>query len=234
MDGDSRPLESGDSLPRGPFRRTRGLECGLTDEQLRSSRFVHIRRDCYVPLEVVDDPEVDVRAALAVMPAGVALYGRSAAQWYGLPVSSPDEVHLIAPAAMAVPRRRPGIVTHEGLGEHQVQVKRGVLVTSPVRTWLDLSLELSSSDLVVAGDAMVTAGLVTPDELVAAADGARRRRHVVSARTAARCVRSGAVSPQETRLRLILVEGGLDEPVVNPDVGDDVGGWIGRPDLAYE
>jgi hypothetical protein len=36
-----------------------------------------------------------------------------------------------------------------------------------------------------------------------------------------------------TRLRLIVVRGGLPEPTVNPEVRDAAGEWLGQPDLAH-
>ena len=46
-------------------------------------------------------------------------------------------------------------------------------------------------------------------------------------------VRSGTDSPQETRLRLDLVDAGLPEPVVNPVIHDAAGEQIAIGDLAY-
>jgi hypothetical protein len=46
-------------------------------------------------------------------------------------------------------------------------------------------------------------------------------------------LRPGVDSPQETRLRLIIVRAGLPEPDVNVPVFDAAGEWIGSPDLGY-
>ncbi len=202
--------------------------------QLRRRGYVRLHRKVYADRALTVDTDGAVRAWLAALPADAALYGATAAAWYGLPVEPPADVQVIVPPG-TVPRRRPGLEPHEGLGPDDATVHRGVRVTTPERTWLDLSLTLGDADLVAVGDAMVGRGLTTSRRLIEAADAARRRRGVMRARWLARQVRDRVDSPQETRLRLVLTNhGGLPQPAVNPDVGDDHGEWIGRPDLAYE
>ena len=54
------------------------------------------------------------------------------------------------------------------------------------------------------------------------------------ARRAASLARTGVDSPQETRLRLLLVLAGLPEPRVNLIIRSSDGSWRRRCDLAYE
>lgn len=227
-----RPASPAD-LRAEPFRRARAIGVGVTADQLRGPSFVHLRRDLYVHVDADVNDDLEARAWMTLMPDRAAMYGATAAWWLGLPVPRPREFHVIVPAGGAVPRRRPGLATHEGLGEHDVQVVRGLRVTTAERTWLDLSLVLSPIELVVVGDAMVRAAMTVPARLIAAADSARGRRAIVQTRKQARMVRDRVDSPPETRLRLAMIAGGLPCPAVNPDVYDEAGGWIGRPDLAY-
>jgi hypothetical protein len=60
--------------------------------------------------------------------------------------------------------------------------------------------------------------------------GMRGRRNAVDA---LRDIRAGTDSPRETRTRLIIVRGGLPEPVIGHRVHDDDGFFVGTPDLAY-
>ncbi|TDD71691.1 hypothetical protein E1262_06055 [Jiangella aurantiaca] len=205
---------------------------GVTKDRLCGPGYVRLHRGVYAERELDVDGDRRVRAWLLALPADAALYGATAAAWFGLPVAPPADVQVIVPPG-TVPRRRPGLEPHEGLGLDDVTVHRGLRVTTPERTWLDLSLTLGDVELVVVGDAMVRRGLTTCDRLVESADVARRRRGIVRARSLARLVRDRVDSPQETRLRLVLVAGNLPEPAVNPDLSDERGGWIGRPDLAY-
>lgn len=219
--------------PATAMRRSDAINRGITRDQLRGPRYLHLRRDLYLVSDTPRDDVVDAHAWMTLLPDAAALYGSTAARWYELPVPPDPDFHVIVPAGGAVPRRRPGLVPHEGLRTGQAWRFGGLKVTTPERTWLDLSLILGPVALVVAGDAMVAAGLTFPSRLVQYADATRGRRGIVRARQLARSVRERVDSPQETRLRLAIVAGDLPCPEVNPDVFDDAGGWIGRPDLAY-
>lgn len=111
-------------------------------------------------------------------------------------------------------------------------MRDGLPVTLPGRTFTDLAHHLDMIALVTVGDALVRRTGVTPAELIERAAtftgrGARR------ARSAAGLVRPRVDSPMETRLRLLLVQAGLPEPLINTDVMFADGGWLGRPDLQY-
>ncbi|MEW1955188.1 hypothetical protein [Terrabacter sp. NPDC080008] len=82
---------------------------------------------------------------------------------------------------------------------------------------MDLSDELGLVDLVVLGDSFVPAELVTPGQLVAAAEAYRGKARRL-ARRAAALVRAEVDSPMETRLRMLMVLAGLPEPVDNHKV----------------
>lgn len=84
-------------------------------------------------------------------------------------------------------------------------------------------------DLVVAGDWLIRQGRATLPE-VSAALAAAQGRDCRVARRAGALVRDGSESPQESRLRLLMVLAGLPEPETNVDLGDE---WffIARVDL---
>ncbi len=105
----------------------------------------------------------------------------------------------------------------------------------PEVAWLHLAGILSRDDLIVAGDDLVRRKrpLSTPDRLLTAVALAGRRRFVTEARLALEQVRPGTDSPMETRLRLIILRGGLPEPVIGHAVHNRAGEFIGTPDLAY-
>jgi hypothetical protein len=80
---------------------------------------------------------------------------------------------------------------------------------------------------------MIKAGHTSTDRLIdAAAQWSGRGCRV--ARRAASLARKGVDSPQETRLRLLLVLAGLPEPRVNLIIRSRDGSWRRRYDLAYE
>lgn len=192
-----------------------------------------MHRGVYTAGDLQLDEEDAARAWMLALPGHAAMYGQTAAAWYGVPAPEAQCFQIIVPPG-TVPRRRAGLEPHEGLHEAEATVHRDLRVTTPERTWLDLSLTLNDVDLVAAGDAMARLGLTSAERLAEAAEAARGRRRVVRARHLARMVRDRVDSPQETWLRMTLIKAGLPEPKVNPDVSDEAGGWIGRPDLAYE
>jgi hypothetical protein len=87
--------------------------------------------------------------------------------------------------------------------------------------------------LVVVADGLIKAGQTSPERLIAAAAHWSSRGCRV-ARRAASLARQGVDSPQETRLRLLLVLAGLPEPRVNLIIRGQDGSWRRRYDLAYE
>ncbi len=211
------PRASGDGGRMPPLRRSRGSTPApaptplrgsaftlgtarahdVTLERLRRRPYVRVHRCVYAELGLPLDGQQAVRAWLLALPAEAALYGPTAAAWYGLPVDAPADVQIIVPPG-TVPRRRPGLEPHEGLGPDDATMHRGMRVTAPERTWVDLALTLGDVDLLVVGDAMVQRGLTTPARLVEVVGAIRGRRGIVRARTLARLVRDRVDSPQET------------------------------------
>lgn len=119
----------------------------------------------------------------------------------------------------------------------------GMRVMDMPSTWAMLGATLDERDLVVAADHLIriprNPGNFTPPdrgpystraELAAAI---RRRRGAEVLRSALGRARTGAASPRESLLRLILVDDGLPEPVLDHDVYDEHGRFLGCLDLAY-
>ncbi|XVX18948.1 hypothetical protein ACQP1U_11420 [Actinomycetota bacterium] len=101
---------------------------------------------------------------------------------------------------------------------------KGLPVTTPEQTFADLARDLPLVDLVVVGDCLVKHQVTTPERLVAGMAKIRGERGRL-ARRAAAYVRSGVDSARETKVRMLVVLGGLPEPEVNivlerdPDTG---------------
>ena len=114
-------------------------------------------------------------------------------------------------------------------------VVRGLPVIEPLAAWLQMAASLSVDELVVAGDALVRrkrplSTLTAIEELVGSSS---RARGIRAARAAMRDIRSGTDSPPESEVRLVLLRGGLPEPLVRHTVYDHDGYFVGTPDLAY-
>jgi len=100
---------------------------------------------------------------------------------------------------------------------------------APVPALVAARTELGLLDLVAAGDWLVRAKRATLAEVRDGLAGATAR-HCRRARRAGSLVRARVESPQESRLRLVMVLAGLPEPACNVELGDE---WffIGRVDL---
>jgi hypothetical protein len=109
----------------------------------------------------------------------------------------------------------------------------GTPVTTPSRTAFDLARRLPLIEAVVCVDAMLAARLVTVDDLRRSARPRTGWTGLPRLRKVLLLCDAGAESPQETRLRLILVAGGLPVPVTQYEVRTTSGLFVARLDMAY-
>ncbi|WP_385907858.1 DUF559 domain-containing protein [Terrabacter sp. GCM10028922] len=210
-----------------PFRRCQRPP-GVTDWHLRTPAFRRLFHDVYVDRAQTLTPLLMARAALLVAP-GATVSHHSAARLWGGVVPDDGFVHL------ACPNRRPqvdGIKAHRASASGRTTTWRGLVVTTPVQTFLDLAPHLGLVDLVVLGDSLVKRKRLTPGHLVVAAT-AHRGAGARLARRAAGLVRDEVDSAMESRLRLLLVLAGLPEPVVNHRIHWADGQVRYRFDLSY-
>jgi very-short-patch-repair endonuclease len=214
-----------------PFSRAEAQSAGISARQLRSGRYQRLFYNLYVSAQVIVTPAVRAKAILTVCPPGSQVSHFTAAELWGAIVPSQPLTHLSCPQPGLRSERR-GVGCHR-LSRHAGVVKfRGIRVSSPEQTFLDLACVLSLVDLVVLGDSLVRAKRTTVERLVDAvkAWGGWGSR---PAQRAVRFVRKGVDSPMESRLRMLIVLAGLPEPQVNRIVRDGAGNWEKRFDLCY-
>jgi very-short-patch-repair endonuclease len=167
-----------------------------------------------------------------LIPGSVAMARSAAVLWDVGLVDATDDVEVtLAPGsrAGAVPGVR---VTRRALSTEETTARRGVPVTTPIRTALDLGRIQPLEDAVIALDRFLAPGLVFPEELrttAALATGRDCRR----IRRAAALADGLAESPQETRLRLLLHRSPLPDPVAQFRVLDEAGRRVARVDFAW-
>lgn len=111
---------------------------------------------------------------------------------------------------------------------------RGLPATSPARTVGELCARLPIVEAVVIADAALHARIVRVANLIEWAKTNTGRRGVKNVRRVLEHVEPATESPMETRLRMILVLGGLPRPAAQVPVRNRWGGFVGRPDLYYE
>ncbi len=168
------------------------------------------------------------------LPAGAAFSHTTAAVLWGLPLPLGQQaertVHVTTPTGTRARRGRLIIGHQRELAADQVRQRRGLPLTSPSRTFCDLSEILDLDDLVAVGDR------VAHDHGAAAieAELARRPRNRQSRvlREAVALIDDRAESPKETELRLLLVRAGFGPFAANFVVRDASGRFIARVDLA--
>lgn len=219
----------------GPFVGSVAVGRGLvTRAQLRSDRYVSPFRDVFV---TASDRPLDLatlsRAAFLLLGESGALAGYSAAELLGAacaPRGAPAEV--VSPGTGI--RARAGLVVHrDAVPRPEVWQAQGCRVTSPVRTAWDLARRLDLVDAVVAVDALCRRGRFPPGELLAWRAARPRTRGAGRLPAVAALADPRAESPPESRLRLLLVLGGLPAPEVQFRVRDAGGVVVARADLAY-
>ena len=137
---------------------------------------------------------------------------------------------VFAPATAPVGRGIRGHVLQ--LEPQNVSVLHGLRVVSPAQLWCELGAILPLSDLVAAGDFLVhhRDPLVSVDELDAAVEAMHGRRGVVILREAKPLLNNRAESPQESKLRVILMGALIAGLVANYPIRTS-GGYVYRGDL---
>jgi hypothetical protein len=176
-----------------------------------------------------------LQALTLILPDDAVFSHVTAAQLLKLPLPlgcDDRSIHVMTPPGSAQVTRR-GVVGHRGAPAGVLTVK-GLRVSDPPSTWLDLAAGWQVEDLVAAGDAVLGRyddGLATVTQAVAAATGRRGAR---AARQSLALLRTGSRSPMESRARLVMLRGGLPEPELNVDVHDPhTGEWLAQPDFVW-
>lgn len=214
-----------------PFLGSLAMARGaVTRNQLRR----HCRRlfhDVYIKKTAPDTASTRLKAALLWAGPQAALCGTSAAAVYGTKWLDP----AAAVELIRYDRRSPaGIVVRSyTLEPGDVRAFRGLQVTTPLRTAFDIGRTRSRERAVPILDALTGATGLTPADVSAFAaarpgvPGVRRLRRTLE------LVDAGAESPQETRVRLLLVAAGLPRPETQIKFFDEYGEAYIRVDMGW-
>lgn len=215
---------------------------GVSPGELRGELWTPLLRGAHGFLTTdPGDPMTRILAVTEVMPTQAVLGGWAALHWLGVNAmdgrTGPGGRSLqpvtvcIGPTGRIRPRL--GLdVDRSTLLPLDIACHRGVLVTGPERSCLDLSRRFGIEEGLVAADAAVRAGLTTRERLAEALCRLTGMRGVPSARVVASLVDGRAESAPESRLRYVwVVEAGLPRPMVNPVLLDPSGNFVARTDL---
>jgi very-short-patch-repair endonuclease len=227
-----------DDLQVRAFSAREGLDAGLGRRRMRGNdldkpfRGVYVRGD--LPLTYVARCEALLRRA----PANSFVCIWSAARVMSIPLPSRIERSAIVDIGAFAPTSPPegrGILGHcLELDETDIQLWNGIRMTSPEETWCSLANRLSVPELVAAGDHLIhyESPLATRESLGARVEKWAGKRGVRKLRYALDLLSERSESPQESKLRVIMIESGLRGLEVNFPIRTS-GGYNYRADLAF-
>ena len=221
----------GESI-RGAFVGSEAIASRRLSPWALRTRFVAVHRDVYVPRETRLDAMARGTAAWLWSGRRGVLAGRSAAAFHGAKWIDDD-----APAQILSDNRRPpdGIETwSDRFEDDEVKAIRGLSVTTPARTALDIACRCPLDAAVASIDALARATKLKMADVELLAERYRGRRGIRAALEVLTLVDPGAESPQETRVRLLLVRSGLPTPATQIPVYDDYGQLVAVIDMGWE
>jgi hypothetical protein len=233
-----RPLRDIAAAQHGAFTTAQAMSCYTRGELralLHSGRWAGVFTGTY--RVNTGDPSARLRLSAAGLSIGheVPACLHTAAELHGFGVLD-DVVTHVAVAPDEPCARRADLWPHQLslTSGDVVRLKCGALVTTAVRTAIDLARNLPRIDVLPVLDAALAAGACTPASLALELDRHAGLRGVRQARELVPLADPAPESPQESRLRLRCYDAGLPPPTLQFPVLDSSGRprrWL---DLAWE
>jgi very-short-patch-repair endonuclease len=195
-------------------------------------------RGVYVDGELPLTYVVRCEALLRRAPASSFLCIWSAARVMSIPLPSRIERSAVVDIGAFSPTSPPegrGVRGHSlELDETDIWRWNGIRVTAPEETWCSLANRLSIPELVAAGDYLIhhETPIATRESLGARVTKWAGKRGVRKLRYALELLSERSESPQESKLRVIVIEAGLYGLEVNFPIRTS-GGYNYRADLAF-
>lgn len=228
--------------PYAPFTAADAAEHGISRRRLRTllgqRKIRRVLHGVYQCTDVVDSIESRVLAASLVLPSHAVICDRTAAWIHGVDTLWTRELEVLPPLDLVVPRsfaprERSGLRNGErDFADHDIMMINGLLVTTPLRTAMDLGCKLPRRDALAAVDAFMRVHGLTHTDFIAELARFRGRRGVVQLRVVVTAASPLAESPGESWTRMCLLDAGLPPPVLQYSIR--VGGYeLYRLDLAY-
>lgn len=214
------------ALTSGLFTLAEARAAGISRAQLQGKAWRRVGRNLFAWSGLASNPLHELRALSKRLPANAVFSGSTAAWLHGLdvPVGAPFEV--IVPPDAGVSGRAGVRLRRTRLSVEEIVQRRGLSATSIARTLFDLARSWSLTEAVVIIDSALHAGLVAKAELQDAPYGKKFRQIVTLSEPRTE-------SQMESRLRMLLILGGLPRPQVQVDLHDVSGFHIARADLYY-
>ena len=219
-------------LKAKPFTLQEARRAGLTLSSLRGRAWQSLGSELYRWSGLPEDPWQVLRAWQSVLPADAVFVGGTAAWILGLDLIAQGPVEVAVPPQSSL-RSRAGLTVRRCQIPPSETVKiRALRTTTLHRTLVDLCLlwpaveVLAAIDMALSSHATDDAALDRYIEMSEGRAGVRRLRSLAK-------LAAPAESPMETRLRWLLIQGGLPRPEVQTDLYDGEDRLIARADLYY-
>lgn len=220
------PIPVPSQLRSAPFTLSEAKDAGLTQRHLWGRVSIEpVSKGIYRPSTWDFDLEAAARSLSSASP-GAWISHVTAARLHGFPLppwlSDAHELHLSKRRNLPATRRK-GVTGHTVVvAEGEVEMVRGLWISTRSRTWLDLARTLPLKELICVGDHLIRVpraefeqrdtAYATTDSLRAMVDRHKNLQGVVRARDALELMRVGADSAPESLLRLAMLDAGLPEP----------------------
>jgi len=214
-----------------PFLGRQAVRDGLLTNYALSRQYRAVYRNVYVPNDAVMTATDRARAAWLWAGGEATLGGLSAAALLGAKWLDGDR-----PAELVRPDRHcpPDMVSHSWeLSAGEVCFVRGMRVTTAARTAFDVGRTRALTEAIPILDALMNATKLKPADVIAIADAWPGTRGVRLLRTTMDLVDGGAESPQESRLRVMIVDAGLPSPETQIEFRDRFGRVRVRVDIGW-
>jgi hypothetical protein len=211
-------------IPRAAFTTAQAERWGISRRQLvadvASGSLRRVLRGVYVPADLPDTVALRASCAALVVAPGSVVRDRTAAWLHGVDVLTHAEHEILPPVETCVARFRAPTDRFgvdggtRDLSPDDVMTVHGLLVTTPLRTALDLGCHLRRRDALASLDQFMRLHGLTHQEMRRTAVRYFRRRGVVQLRQLIPLADGRAESPRESWTRLEIIDAGLPAPVL--------------------
>jgi hypothetical protein len=222
------------ALVGNAFTAEQAASFGVTVGQLRGPAYRRVLRRAYTTVDTPDSAELCAMAVRAVLPPRAIVWKTAAAWLWGADIRRAGDLDLdVSFPESSRLRPQPGLrVALLTVDEEDVCTTQGIRVTTPTRTAFDCLRYARRPDGVIVADHLINTRQCTLEDLGSYVAARKAMRNIRVARRELAHVEPLAQSVQETRTRLLLVDGGLPRPVAQHRV-DFPEGDSAYLDLAY-
>jgi hypothetical protein len=216
---------------REPFIGSAAVAAGALTRHALRTRYVAIHHDVYIAKDAEMTAVLRAKACWLRTRGHGVLAGFSAAALHG---AKWIDGSLPATVVDTNRRRAAGItVWAVGIDDDEIQSIDGMRVTTAARTAVELACRYPLDSAVAAIDALARATRLKVPDIELAAGRHPGRHGLERARKAIELVDPGAESPQETRVRLLIIRAGYPPPETQIPVYNEYGVLIGEVDMGW-